>query len=444
MPEATPLQMELTTTPASALKFRTLSGREEVSRLFEYQVVALAEGETIAANDLLGHNAAVSVDLGDQGKRWFHGLIAGFGIEGVDGRHFKYRLILRPWMWLLTRSSNIRIFQDKTAQDIIKEVLGAYTGTVVDELSGSFGTRTYCVQYRETDFNFVSRLMEEEGIFYFFRHSQDKHELVLANASSSNQALEGFADIPYDEDEEHVLGEPAISQWRMRHEIQSGKFTLKDYNFETPSTDLKSTTAATTHGNAENTHEVYDYPGLYGVKADGDTRATVRLGEADSRHARFTGQGNTPGLAAGCKFTLAQHPRADQNADYVVLGTQIEMRQAGYEAGDETESLYGCSFELQPYAEPLRPQRVTRKPAVAGPQTAVVVGDGDDGDIIADKYGRVKVQFHWDRLGQKDAASSCWIRVASPRAGTATASSRCHAWARKWWSTSSKAIPTSP
>jgi len=417
MPEATPLQMELTTTPASALKFRTLSGREEVSRLFEYQVVALAEGETIAANDLLGHNAAVSVDLGDQGKRWFHGLIAGFGIEGVDGRHFKYRLILRPWMWLLTRSSNIRIFQDKTAQDIIKEVLGAYTGTVVDELSGSFTTRTYCVQYRETDFNFVSRLMEEEGISYFFRHHQDKHELVLANASSSHQAFENFATIPFDEDTEHTLGEAVISQWRMRHEIQSGKFTLKDYNFETPSTDLKSTTAATTHGNAENTHEVYDYPGLYGVKADGDTRATVRLGEADSRHARFTGQGNTPGLAAGCKFTLAQHPRADQNADYVVLGTQIEMRQAGYEAGDETESLYGCSFELQPYAEPLRPQRVTRKPAVAGPQTAVVVGDGDDGDIIADKYGRVKVQFHWDRLGQKDAASSCWIRVASPMAG---------------------------
>jgi type VI secretion system secreted protein VgrG len=417
MPEATPLQMVLTTSPASDLNFRSLSGREEVSRLFEYQVLAISEKHDIAADDLLGHNAAVSMALSDDQKRWFHGLIAAFGIEGVDGRYFKYRLTLRPWMWLLTRSSNIRIFQEKTAADIIKEVLGAYTGTVVDELSATYGTRTYCVQYRETDFNFVSRLMEEEGIFYFFRHSADKHELVLADASTSHQAFENYATIPYDEDEEHTLGEPAISQWRMRHEIQSGKFTLNDYNFETPSTSLKSTTAATAHSHTESTHEVYDYPGLYGVKGDGDTRATVRLGEADSRHARFTGQGNTPGLQAGCKFTLAQHPRADQNADYTVLATLIEMRQAGYEAGDQMRSQFGCSFEVQKYAEPLRPQRITRKPSVAGPQTAVVVGDGDDGDIIADKYGRVKVQFHWDRLGAKDATSSCWIRVASPMAG---------------------------
>ena len=415
MPENT-LQMVLSTSPPSDLHFRSMSGREEVSRLFEYQVVALSDKHDIAADDLLGHNAAVEVDLGDDGKRHFHGLIAAFGIEGVDGRYFKYRLTLRPWIWLMTRSADIRIFQDKTAAEIIKAVLGEYTGTVKDELQGTYAQRKYCVQYRETDFNFISRLMEEEGIFYFFRHSADKHELVLGDASSSHQPVENFADIPYADDVEHTLGEPVISQWRMRHEIQSGKFTLSDYNFETPSTSLKSTTASTTHGHAEATHEVYDYPGLYPEKAKGDARATIRLAEADGRHARFIGQGNTPGLAAGHKFSLVQHPRADQNAGYIVLSTQVQMRQAGYESGDD-ESNFGCSFEAQKYDVPLRPQRLTRKPAVAGPQTAVVVGDGDAGDIIADKYGRVKVQFHWDRLGQKNGQSSCWIRVASPSAG---------------------------
>jgi type VI secretion system secreted protein VgrG len=259
--------------------------------------------------------------------------------------------------------------------------------------------------------------MEEEGIFFFFRHTEDKHELVLADASSSHQPSTGFATIPFDDDVDHNEGEPAISQWHMRHEIQTGKVTLRDYNFETPATDLKSTTAASSRSHAEHAFEVYDYPGLYGVKADGDARAAIRLGEAEGRFGRFTGRGNTPGLAAGAKFTFAEHPRDDQNVDYVVLSTHIEMQQAGYEAGAGGDTLFACSFSAQKYAEPLRPARITRKPSVAGPQTAVVVGDGAAGDIFTDEHARVKVQFHWDRIGKKNADSSCWVRVASPWAG---------------------------
>ena len=417
MPEATPLQMELVTSLGAVLKFRSMTAQEEVSRLFEFQVVALSEDADVAADGLLGANAAVSIEIGEDAKRWFHGVVASFGIEGVEGRHVSYRLTLRPWLWLLTRAANIRIFQEKTAPDIIKEVFGQYTSTFVEELEATYKPRTYCVQYRETDFNFVCRLMEEEGIFFYFRHTEDKHELVLADAAGSHTAFADFATVPFDDDQEHIVGEPAISQWRMRHEVQSGKFTLRDYNHETPNTDLTSTTAASSRGHAETTHEVYDYPGLYAEKADGDTRAIVRMGEAESRFARFSGQGNTPGLAAGHKFTLAQHPRADQNADYVLLSTHIEMQQAGYESGGDVQTLFLCRFSAQQYAEPLRPARITRKPAVAGPQTAVVVGDGDAGDIFTDKFARVKVQFHWDRIGAKDANSSCWVRVASPWAG---------------------------
>ena len=417
MPEAIPLLMELAVTGEPPLKFRKMVAQEEVSRLFEFQVIALSEDANVQADPLLGVNAAVSVEVAEGSKRWFHGIVASFGVEGMDGRYISYRLTLRPWLWLLTRRSNLRIFQDKTAPEIIKQVFGEYTSTFVDELNGTYGSRKYCVQYRETDFNFVCRLMEEEGIFFFFRHTQDKHELVLADASSSHQPATGFATVPFNEDEEHLVGNPAISQWHMRHEIQTGKVTLNDYNFETPATDLKSTTAASTRSHAEHAFEVYDYPGLYAAKAYGDARALIRLGEAESRFGRFTGQGNTPGLSAGGKFTLAQHPRTDQNAEYVVLSTRIEMQQAGYEAGAGGDTLFGCSFSAQKYAEPLRPARITRKPAVAGPQTAVVVGDGDAGDIYTDEHARVKVQFHWDRIGQKKADSSCWVRVASPWAG---------------------------
>lgn len=417
MPEPTALQMALVTSPDVGLKFKSMSAQEEMSRLFEFQIIAVSEDPAIVADDLLGTNIAVSIEVADDTKRWFHGIVAAFGIEGVEGRHFTYRITARPWAWLMTRSTDVRIFQEMSTPDIVKQVFGEYTSTFVDELSGSYQPRTYCVQYRETDFNFVSRLMEEEGIFYYWRHAEDKHELVLADASSTHVVAEGFAEVLYLEDDKNIAEAQAVNDWHMRHEIQTGKVTLSDYNFETPSTSLKSNTVASSRGHGENEHESYDYPGLYGVKADGDTRAQVRLDEASARFTRFTGQGNVPGLASGARFTLKNHPRDDQNAEYVLLSTQIDMQQAGYESGGDQDTLFLCRFVAQLYADPFRPARITRKPSVAGPQTALVVGGGDAGDIETDEYGRIKVQFHWDRLGAKDAESSCWLRVAAPFAG---------------------------
>jgi type VI secretion system secreted protein VgrG len=230
-------------------------------------------------------------------------------------------------------------------------------------------------------------------------------------------ATAGFEEILYLEDDKALAEAQAINDWHMRHEIQTGKLTLSDYNFETPSTSLKTGTVAGSRAHAEKEHEVYDYPGLYGVKADGDARAQIRLDEHSARFSRFTGQGNTPGLAAGALFTLKNHPRDDQNAEYVLLSTQIDMQQAGYESGGDQDTLFLCRFVAQSSADPFRPARITRKPSVAGPQTALVVGGGDAGDIETDEFGRIKVQFHWDRLGEKNAESSCWLRVAAPFAG---------------------------
>jgi type VI secretion system secreted protein VgrG len=412
-----PALMELTTTLGEGvLRFKSMSAVEEVSRLFEFEVIALAADQAVAVDDLLGTPAAVSLQVDDAGaKRWFHGIVAAAGLDGVEGRLFRYRLTLRPWVWLLTRSADLRIFQEKTAADIVKEVLGEYTGTVVDELSGTYATRPFCVQYRETDFNFVSRLMEDEGIFYYFRHEEGEHKLVLADAPTTHVAFTGFAEIAFHESGEE-LESSWITRWGMHHEIQPGKVTMRDYNFTTPADTLQAT-KDTTRTHAEASYEVYDYPGGHEVTADGTARAEVRMHEHEGRFARIVGEGNTPGLAAGCKFTLLNHPRDDQNAEHVVLATQIDMELAGHESGTGA-TRFRCRFEARPAAEPFRPARLTRKPVVGGPQTAVVVGAGnDDGDIVTDEHARVKVQFHWDRLGQKDSQSSCWIRVASPLAG---------------------------
>ncbi len=413
-----PMQMTLKSGAGDKLGFLSMSALEEVSRLFEYQIIAVSDDLTVAPDNLLGKPVAVSIDLGNGVKRWFNGIVASFGIEGGDGRHATYRITARPWLWLLTRSADLRVFQDKSVITIVKEIFAEYNGSVVDKTTGSHKPRGYCVQYRETDFNFVSRLMEEEGIFYWFAHAEDKHDLVLADDAGAHAATPGYETTPYRVDQGNALAEQqVIFQWRMRHEIQSGKFSLRDYDFEKPSTNLMAQQVTSKRSHTEAKHEVYDYPGRYTDKAVGGDLATIRLDEAAARYGRYTGEANTPGLAAGAKFSLKEHPRADQNAAYTVLATRIDMKQTSYESGDDTDSGFLCSFTVQRFDEPFRPARTTRKPTVAGPQTAVVVGTGDAGDIFTDKYGRVKLQFHWDRLGKNDNTSSCWVRVASPWAG---------------------------
>lgn len=417
MPEAPALQMKLITAVGDKLDIRSIVGTEAVSQLFAYDILALSEDATVSADDLLGTPVAVGVETRDGTQRWFHGLVASFGIDGVDGRFFRYRLVMRPAPWLLTRAANLRIFQQQSVADIVQAVLADYSIDVDLQLSASYAVRTYCVQYRESDFDFISRLLEEEGIFYFFRHSEDQHQWVLADAPSVHETAPGFADIEFLEGEGYVAEQPVIRQWQMQHEIQTGLMTLRDYNFETPSADLTGVSESSGRSHAQADHEVYDYPGLYPAAADGTGRAQIRLDEARSRFGRYTGRSNVLGLTTGCRFTLGNHPREDQNIDYLVLATRIEVRQAGFESGIDAQAFHEVGFTLQRFSDPLRPQRVTRKPTVAGPQTAVVVGDGDPGDIIPDQYGRVNVQFHWDRLGKKNGQSSCWVRVASPSAG---------------------------
>jgi type VI secretion system secreted protein VgrG len=266
------------------------------------------------------------------------------------------------------------------------------------------------VQYRETDLNFVSRLMEEEGIYTYFHHEKGKHTLIVCDAPGAHQSV---GDIPYRPNFQQArIGTEYVREWSVTREIQPGKAALRDYNFETPSTDLTvKSDHARQHGESE--HEIFDYPGEYPDPGIGDHRVRTRLEEMQAAHEVIAGSGNARLITCGSLFTLKDFVRTDQNREYLVVSTLIEARNNFSEA---VEATYRCSFRLIPGDVTYRPPRTTPRPIVQGPQTAIVVGPAGE-EIHVDKYGRIKVQFYWDRLGKKDDASSCWMRVSQIWAG---------------------------
>ena len=422
MPEAStaPAPMILTSDLEDKLLFRSLSATEEMGRLFDFSVLALSNADDeVDASSLLATNASVTIELGNDRKRHFHGLVVRAGLESAVGKLISWRLQLRPALWQLTRRSDSRIFQDMTVENIIKEVFKTYTAglDVVWQLEGTFAPRPYCVQYRETDFNFVSRLMEEEGIYYFHRHTADSHTLVICNAMSSHEEFAGFGLIEYRDSQDQLLNLEAITEWRHTYELTSGKVTLTDYDYLKPGTSLK-VDATSTRDTAEPVFEHYDYPGLYTETSRGRNLANVRQQELDARVLRVTGSTTTVGgLSAGCSFKLDKHPVASENDLHLVISTRIDAQYSGYESG-QGQSLFTCRFGAMRQAHVFRPERTTPKPIIPGPQTAVVVGPSTE-EIYTDVHGRAKVQFHWDRINTDHDKKSCWVRVSSQWAGKA-------------------------
>ena len=403
------------------LLFRRMSATEQLSRLFEYELDLLSENHDIKLEDVLGQTMTVRLDLPDSDEpRYFNGYVSHFGYEGTHGRYGCYRATLRPWLWLLTRTADCRIFQEMTIPEIIKQVFRDRGLTDFQELlSETYQPREYCVQYRETDFNFVSRLTEQEGIYYYFTHQNDKHTLVLADSYSSHDPVPGYEEIPYFPPDEHERRErDHISDWSIAQQVQPGTYCLNDFDFKAPKKNLISSSAiARQHAQAE--FEVYDYPGEYVESSAGDTYARVRIEEMQARHEIAQGQGNARGLSVGALFTLMAYPRDDQNREYLIVSANHELQTNEYESDrfGELEERYECAFTTMDARQPYRPSRLTPKPTVQGPQTAIVVGKSGE-EIWTDQYGRVKCQFHWDRYGKADQNSSCWIRVSNPWAGS--------------------------
>ena len=404
------------TTPLGqeALVFYRMTGSEELGRLFEYHLDLLGADPEIPFEKILGQNLTVSIELPRGGVRYFNGFVSRFRQVGHVGRHPWYQATLRPWLWFLTRTADCRIHQNETVPDIVKGVFRRFGFTDFEEsLNESYRTLEYCVQYRETSFNFVSRLLEQEGIYYYFKHENGKHTLVLADSYGAHQPAPGYETLPFHQRTEAGAPEDAVHEWVISREVQPGAFALVDYNFQKPKEDLH-TRSLVPRDHAGADFEVYDFPGEYAEYGEGQRCARVRIEELQAQHERLQGTTYARGLAAGALMELASHPRADQNREYLIVSTSHEIAGPEYESGSggqQGQTAFICRFTAAESRQPYRPPRLTRKPVVQGPQTAVVVGKEGE-EIWTDKYGRVKVRFHWDRDREKKGEdSTCWIRV---------------------------------
>jgi type VI secretion system secreted protein VgrG len=398
------------------LGLRSFSVREQLGRLFQIEAELSSEDAEIDLDKVVGHNVTVRLNIGQQDERFFNGFVSRLTQAGNQGGYVHYRATIVPWLWFLTRTADCRIFQAKSAPDIIEEVFkGHGFNDYKLSLSGSYAAREYCVQYRETDFNFVSRLMEQEGIYYFFQHENGKHTLVLADSISAHSPYDGYEEITFQELEKGGSGREVITDWTMQKEAQPVACALNDFDFTKPKTSLRSNAnVSRQYGAAQ--FEIYDYPGEYADPSEGDRLSGVRLDELQTQYETLQGQANSRGLATGCTFTLKKHPRDDQNRDYLITGVSIHADAGEFASGETEDEFFSCSLTAMPKSQQFRPARLTPKPIVQGPQTAMVVGTSGE-EIYTDEYGRVKLQFHWDRYGAGDENSSCWVRVSQQWAG---------------------------
>ena len=401
------------------LLLRSMSAREQLGTLFEYELELISEDLNISYADLLGKPATVKLRRFDDQERYFNGLVNSFSQVGFDGSAAVYNATLVPWTWFLTRTADCRIFQEKTVPDIIKDIFREHGFTDFEEsLSGSYRQWIYCVQYRETDFNFISRLMEQEGIYFYFKHEDGKHTLVLADSYSAHSTVPGYEEIPFYPPDETALRErDHVTDWSVVQAVQPGVFAHTDFDFTAPRKNLLAKRSnPKQHEHAD--LEIYDYPGEYTETGSGETYARVRLEEMHAGYETVRGEGNARGLTTGALFTLTNYPRDDQNREYLIVSTSYELQSDlfGSYGNNGSGPLFQCGLTAIDAKTPFRPPRITPKPMVQGPQTAIVVGKAGE-EIWTDKYGRVKVQFHWDRYGKSDENSSCWVRVSQVWAG---------------------------
>lgn len=403
-----------------ALLLLSFAAQEAMSRPFRISAEFLSENHSVDFTKIIGQKVSISLKLADGSKRYFSGHVSRFSQTGMDYKFTHYHAEIVPWLWFLTRRANCRIFQNMTIPDIVAKVfkdLGF--GDFRNALQGDFEQREYCVQYRETDFNFVSRLMEQYGIFYFFEHEKDKHTLVMGNATSVHKPCPSQSKIRVDFNAGvYSKDEDLLGNWNTEQELRPGKYALTDYNFETPSTSLMSNEETVFKVGGNDKYEIFDYPGEYPKKSEGSNRTKIRMQEEETVHLIGTGSGNVRTLIPGYRFDLSGHTRSDQNQTYLLTEVQHSASVgASYSASEgQSEEFYSNHFRCIPYSSLYRPQRLTPRPFVQGPQTAVVTGKKGE-EIWTDKYGRVKVQFFWDREGKNDENTTCWIRVSQPWAG---------------------------
>jgi len=394
----------------------SLSGREALSSLYHFSVRFKSDSADVDCQAMIGQLCALELETDGQGTRWLSGQMIDFAAVGHEGRHWVYEASVAPKLWHASRRADFRIWQDQSVPEILDQVLGKNAIRFEMRLKSRYKTWTYLVQYRETDLNFILRQLEHEGIFFWFEHAADGETLVLADHFTSHPECPGAASVPYHSGLQARPERDHFDGWRLTRRVESGRLIHTDYDFERPSSDL-STEHADPRGHQFDHYERFHYPGDYIDTSDGNQYAANSLERLQRAQETVHLSGRVRHAAPGHRLTLEEHPRADQNRELTLTAVTYDIADNDYEATDGSTTVrFRVDVEAIPANRPFRPPLTTPKPRTRGVETAIVVGPPGE-EIHTDKYGRVKVHFHWDRYGQRDGNDTCWVRVASPWAG---------------------------
>ncbi|KIC47734.1 type VI secretion system tip protein TssI/VgrG [Tateyamaria sp. ANG-S1] len=407
---------------------------EGMSTLSETTIEFLSSNDALDMQDMLGKTIHLGLKDGDNKDRFFTGTCTSVEYVGLYQGLSHFVAELRPWLWFLTRTQENRIFQDLTVVEIIQQVLEAYGfwSDVEKKLSASYKTRVYCVQYRESDFTFISRLMEEEGIYYYFIQDGKKLKMVLADSISAHKPTPGTSEFEFFfKESEYRRRQDHIFDFNEATGVTTGKITLNDYNFEAPKADMRTVKAIPKGQHKHKSYEFYRYPGHSRIDGTGDEFTKIRMEAEAVRHKLSRGVANVRTLGVGQTFKMKGHPRKHNNNEYLctraVHHLQIEtdyedtetkkpLFESKLPVDEDNKDTYRIVFDVIPKTEPYRAPQDTPWPVDMGMHTAVVTGPSSE-EIYTDKYGRIKVQFHWDRLGKKDEKTTCWVRCVMPWTG---------------------------
>ncbi|MGY5954774.1 Actin cross-linking toxin VgrG1 [Kosakonia sp. BK9b] len=406
--------------PVDGLLFWKLSGHEAISQPFMLNLVLLGTDARIDRSALLGQPVTISIPTKNaQNPRYFNGKVTAVAVSAVElsgSRYASYSLTVESDLWPMQRDRNMRIFQDQTVPQIIQTILAEYKINFEDVLIGSYRLWDYCVQYQESSFDFICRLMELEGIAYYFRHEQDKHTLVLVDSVEQYGTAEGYEIIPY----QHTPSggsttTEGIAQWAMENFVTPGLYSLDDYDFRKPNAWLhqaRQNPSSPKPGEID----VYDWPGRFVEHGHGESYARIRQQRWQVEHHHINGTGTAIGIAPGKTFLLSNAPFFSDNGEYLTTEAHYQFEENRYASGSDNATVHRIDFTVIPSTVVFRPPQITAWPRTYGPQTAKVVGPQGE-SIWTDRYGRIKVKFHWDRYGKGDDTSSCWVRVSSAWAG---------------------------
>ena len=414
------------TTPIPGLIFERMQGEERLGRPFDFHVDLLGKDANIKLSDAIGRPLTVALSMGSATPRYFNGIITHFSQVGWTGDLFRYSARVQSWLWLLTRTTNSRIFQQQdypTLLDVLEEIFDehGFSGDVDDSGidKGQHLCPEFLVQYNESDYAFVCRILERAGIYFSFDHADGKHTLVM-HEGIAQKPVPGYETIPFyspgsgsaSPDRDHQF----IQAWSMSVEVRAGAYVAKEFDFEQPATPLLSAARSATD-NPYGDQEMFEFPSRYIDKDERQRYVQRRLEEQQLSYEIADGMGNARGITPGKLFSLTDHPTLDQNRKYLVIGAAYVLTQStNATSADDGADEFTCHLTAVDAAVVFRTPVTTPRPRVQGPQTAIVTGPENE-EIWTDKYGRVKVQFHWDRLTGGDENSSCWVRVSQVWAG---------------------------